>query len=192
MPTLNCTPSGLLDTFPCLACLSEKELLAVMVYTLSTQTDYSLPDDVPELMRDSACYACMSDKEMLQATAAMQASLFLEGKTVEEVRDTVKCLICATPKQLKAAMTLLLCQSALSQFMNSNVLDSGIATLAGGVALVLSTSALSTNPILLTYYYISGAVGTLYYDTVVDGVSFSIHSSNLADTNKVSWVIIKP
>lgn len=186
---ITCTPSELISYSPCVKCASENQKLSALVYALAEESDYSLPTDTRTLLSDSACFNCMTDSQMLDALVNLFANRYLVGETpVAELIQNALCLSCATERQIKAALLYLICQN----FMNPYVLDSGIADLSGGVALVLSTNALSTNPILLTYYYISGSTGSLYYDTVADGVSFTIHSTNLADTNKVSWVIIKP
>lgn len=74
---------------------------------------------------------------------------------------------------------------------NPHVLDAGLATLAGGTATVLTTNADSQNPILLTYYSATTGGSLLNYNTVVDGVSFNINSSNPADAGIVSWMIIR-
>lgn len=74
---------------------------------------------------------------------------------------------------------------------NPHILDSGLATLAGGTATVLSASAAATRAILLSYYSLDGNGATVRYGTIVDGVSFVITSSNGADTNQVSWAILE-
>lgn len=107
----DCTPSALTGVIPCLSCLSEKELLTVLVFILASADSYSLPTDTNQLLADSACFTCLSDKQLFQALITAVANEFLrESLTVEEGAAAVKCLQCANPKQLKAALVYLLCQ----------------------------------------------------------------------------------
>lgn len=101
-----CTPDSLLKSTPCVACLSEHELLAVIVGILSLAASKT----VAEAMSDSACFTCLSDKQLLQALVVKIGNDALgEEHTVSEVVDQFHCLVCATPKQLKAAIIQLLC-----------------------------------------------------------------------------------
>jgi hypothetical protein len=129
---------------------------------------------------------------MLQAMAALQVGLYLPDQSVAEIQRHIKLLANAASSRLHAALTFLLCKTAYQQFMNARVLDAGLATLSGGTVTVSSTSAAATNPILLTYYSLDGNAATITYGYVVAGVSFDISSSNGADTNMVSWAILKP
>jgi hypothetical protein len=81
---------------------------------------------------------------------------------------------------------------AVTCMISSQVLDSGLATLAGGTVTVPTTSASATNPILLTYFSLDGSSATISYGNVVPGTSFTINSSNSGDTNMVAWAILKP
>lgn len=180
------TPGELLSQIPCLACLSEKDLQAVLLYILSTQTDYSLPDDLKTLIQDSSCVACFSKKEMLQTIISALANEFVTGETIPEIRDSMKCLQCATPQQIQAAITYLIIQVFT---MSPRVLDSGIATLSSGSASVTSAFSHATNPVVLGYYSPNGA--TIRYDNITEGVGFMLFSSNPVDANKVSWAIVR-
>lgn len=192
MSELTCTPSGLLNDFKCLSCLSQKELLAVAVYALAWGNGYDLPGDINQIIEDSACFECLSDKQLDQAMALVPVKFFMDDATVPTVAQDISCLTCASPKQLKAALAYLLCVTSNQQTINMNLLDSGVATLAGGTATVLSTSASTTNAILLTYYSLNGNQATVSYGGVVNGVLFVITSSNNTDTNQVSWAILQP
>lgn len=101
-----CTPSSLLASTPCLKCLSEHELLAVLVGILAIQAG----KDIPTVMDESACFRCMSKKEMLQALVSIFGnSLLGEEHSAQDVVDDYHCLVCATDKQLQAALLKLLC-----------------------------------------------------------------------------------
>ena len=111
MPALTCIPpSETLKNDPCLACFSEKELLALMVIAMSESTrTYS--EDIPQLLVDSACWTCLSKKQMLQAMAAMLKNLFLSGSSISDIKERMKCIECSSQKQLQAAFMFLMCTS---------------------------------------------------------------------------------
>lgn len=103
--TITCTPSELLNTYPCLACLSETELKAVIVVALAANNSKT----VAETLSESACFKCLSDKQKLQAATAVIANEYLSSYTVPEIRELIKCLLCGPADALDAALTYLLC-----------------------------------------------------------------------------------
>lgn len=105
MATLTCTPSELLDTYPCLACLSESELKAVIALSLAD----TLGLTVAEMLEDTACFNCLSKKQLLQVIATRIGSEFLGRYTVAEIRDQIKCLLCAPTGKVDAAFGYLVC-----------------------------------------------------------------------------------
>lgn len=116
MPALTCAPPSVtLNTYPCLQCLSEKDLLAILVYSMAQSTsgdtapevDYS--NNLKQLLVDSSCWAGLAKKQMLIALVTMNANLFVAGKTVAQLRDSIKCIQCASQKQLMGAFMLLMC-----------------------------------------------------------------------------------
>ena len=70
-------------------------------------------------------------------------------------------------------------------------IEAGKVTLgAGGNATVLSTNVSSTSKIFLSES-LQGLNGKLHYDTVVDGVSFNIHTGNGSDSGHViDWMLV--
>jgi len=98
-----------LETFKCLSCLSESDLLKVMLVVLAdaSTSGYTLPGDTAQLLEDSACWACLSDKQLLQAQVSALAEDIETGTTLEEFRNKIKCLLCAQPKQIRAAVAYL-------------------------------------------------------------------------------------
>lgn len=108
----NCTPSANLATYKCLSCLSIDELLKLWVVILadSDRSGYSLPTDLPQLLEDAACWTCLSDKQLLQAAISANAQDIEDGATLQEIREKIKCLLCANPKQVKAALAMLVCK----------------------------------------------------------------------------------
>lgn len=69
-------------------------------------------------------------------------------------------------------------------------ITNGIANLTAGAATVSTTMANSARTIVLTYYSIDSKQAMVGYSNVVNGASFKIYSSNVNDTNKVSWLIV--
>lgn len=192
MSTLICDDASLaVSQYPCLSCLSESELFAVLILGLAPMAGYTLPGDQADMIKDSACFTCLSDKQMLQGVASIPAFLSFEGKTTQQIRDEIKCLVCTDQKRMKAMLVMLLCKTANQIIMNANLLDCGIATLANGTATVTSAYADSGNTILLSYFSLDNTGATVVYNTVVNGVSFMISSTNPTDTNLVSWAILK-
>jgi hypothetical protein len=101
-----CTPSSLLASNPCMACLSEKQLLAALVGIMAQSLEESLPD----VLKNSACFMCMSKKQMLQALVSIVGNSALgDSESPQSVIDTYHCLVCASEKQLQAAFLWLLC-----------------------------------------------------------------------------------
>lgn len=108
---LNCTPAARLSVLPCLSCLSDSELDKAFVVALAESSrSYTLPADAGQLIEDSACFTCLSDKQLKQALV----SAYLEDVdpyiTLDDIRNRLKCLQCATPKQILAATVYLTCK----------------------------------------------------------------------------------
>lgn len=103
-----CTPSSLLNSVPCMACLSEKQMLAALLAIISLAESKTIPD----LLDESACFTCMSKKQMLQGLVTVMGNDLL-GRDFSDadVIARVKCLECASQKQILAALLYLFCQS---------------------------------------------------------------------------------
>lgn len=101
-----CTPASLIDSTPCLKCLSEKELLAALVALFAAQADKT----VEEVTEESACYKCLSDKQLLQSLVTILGNTLLgEGETPSSVIEDYHCLVCLPEHDLKAALVRLIC-----------------------------------------------------------------------------------
>lgn len=115
MPVIDCTtPKDNLKVIPCLACLSESELKKLMIVIMSDlMGNYTLPGDTAALLKDAACYTCMSKKQLLQIAVTVWATIAYSNRegtlTVEEMRNKIKCLLCANPAQVDAALAQLTC-----------------------------------------------------------------------------------
>lgn len=101
-----CTPSSLIESVPCLKCLSEKQLLAVLTGILAL----ALGKTVAEAVDESKCFTCMSKKQMLEGFIIIMGNALLgERATSAQVLELTDCLNCASEKQLMAASLYLLC-----------------------------------------------------------------------------------
>lgn len=110
-------PKDLPKVLPCLQCLSELQLMMVLVWELNEISEaYTLPTQLATLFDDSACYTCLSDKQLLQAIVTILAYLaFGREDTVPGVVDDLACLNCANPAQIKAAIVHLIAKWTESQ-----------------------------------------------------------------------------
>lgn len=94
--------------------------------------------------------------------------------------------------------------TALSQFISSFVTGAlsisttgtstdtmGTAVLVAGSVVVLNTQVSATSNIYLTAQIPGGTPGFLYISARTAGVSFTISSSNGADTSTVGWLLIQ-
>lgn len=109
----DCSPGANLAAYKCLSCLSVSELLIIYLVVLADAetSGYSLPADQARLLEDAACWTCLSDKQLLQAAISANAQDILSEETpVSELRERIKCLLCATPKQIKAIIAMLVCK----------------------------------------------------------------------------------
>lgn len=103
---VTCTPSSLIGTNPCLNCLSEKELWAIIMYAFATANDQT----VAEAFSNSACYNCLGDqKHFLVSLVTIFADEFLTGVSVPDIIEAVKCTECAPEKQIKSALLYEIC-----------------------------------------------------------------------------------
>lgn len=78
----------------------------MIVLAFATTLDVSVTD----ALANSACFTCLSDKQKLQSIAAILGDNYLSAYTVPEIRELIKCLLCATPGQLNGALIYLICQ----------------------------------------------------------------------------------
>lgn len=102
----DCTPKSLMASYPCLACLSEKEMLAVIVGILAIGVDKT----VSQAMTNGACFSCLSKKQMLQALVTMLGNDILGASvSAQDVVNQMHCLVCANEKELLAAILKLYC-----------------------------------------------------------------------------------
>jgi hypothetical protein len=91
-------PGELIAANPCLDCLSEHELKAIIAYALRFSTGLTLA----QVVARSACYRCLSRKQMLVAFTAMITNQLVPGMTASQLRAAVKCTVCGSDKHLEA------------------------------------------------------------------------------------------
>ena len=107
MAALTCDKDELVAAFPCLTCLSEPQLLAVIALALCkiNAADPEAVCDPSTLLSDAACLTCLSEKQMLQAVVALILNWGVDnGYIVSDtnLRGDIACMMCLTPKQIKA------------------------------------------------------------------------------------------
>lgn len=109
---LTCTPAARLAYLSCLSCLSDSELDKAFVIALAdSEGSYRLPTDSAQLVEDSACFTCLSDKQLKQALVSAYLEENAPEVTLDDIRERLKCLQCATPKQILAATVYLTCKA---------------------------------------------------------------------------------
>ena len=97
------TKDELMALYPCFSCLSDTELMAVLIYVLSELNGKDIATDLPEMMDDSACYNCLVEKQMFQGMlAALAVKVLPDGVTVNQLRNITKCLNCVDPNRMRA------------------------------------------------------------------------------------------
>lgn len=98
-----CTKEGLVETYPCLQCLNNSELWAVLVMILATINNKDVSTDLNEMMEDAACIACLTDKQLFEGLVKVIGFGVINPETpMDEIRADVKCLLCVDPKMIKA------------------------------------------------------------------------------------------
>lgn len=68
----------------------------------------------------------------------------------------------------------------------------GLATLVAGTVVVSTTKVTATSRILLTHQTVGGTAGFLVVSARTGGTSFTILSSNAADTSTIAWLLVEP
>lgn len=101
-----CTPSSLLNSVPCLSCLSETDLWVGLVAVLALALDKTFD----EALAESACFNCISQKERLQGMVTVLGNSLL-GETVSpaDIAAQIRCR-CVPKSRLQAAALYLLCE----------------------------------------------------------------------------------
>jgi hypothetical protein len=145
-----------------------------------------------DLLQASACFKCIPAGSQEEVMIYLLGQIVDPTLTPQEMMDASACFKCIPKGMQWGVIAWLLCQTANGQIMNSNLLASGLAQLAGGTVTVNNANADPANVILLTYYSLDGNQATVSYGTIVTGTSFVITSSNSGDTNMVAWAILKP
>lgn len=100
---LTLTPAGLIGKYPCLNCVSEKELLAIIAL-MSYGLNHSGSTDVAAMVADAKCW-CVPDKEMLVAMANALVAIAIASDYYDDATAATvaaSCLSCADPHILKA------------------------------------------------------------------------------------------
>lgn len=103
---VTCTPSALVSHIPCLNCLSDKELLAVLLYIFVQANGHT----VTQALTNGACFNCLGEKKQrLVALITVLSDYFLRGVSVPTMIEQMKCLECAPDSQITAALLSEIC-----------------------------------------------------------------------------------
>ena len=103
MPAFVPLISNVLNANPCLSCLSEKELKAIISYAMRTSAGLTLP----QLNIASAGYRSLSKKQMLVALTEMITNRLVPGVSVSDLRKAVRCSSCGSDKAVESALLFL-------------------------------------------------------------------------------------
>lgn len=111
---ITCTPDDLLANQPCLACLSTRELLAILALLLCkiNGADPDADCSVETLASEAKCFNCMSDHQMLEAIVALVAQFAIDNDYLEAdtgLRQDAECLVCADPKTVRSIILKQIC-----------------------------------------------------------------------------------
>ena len=113
---MTCSPSELLAQTPCLRCLSQKELWAILlylsIYNFNEECRWQVEEKmtVAKALKEGACWNCTTKTQRLQALVSLLANSFGEEITPAFVRNQIKCLECASETQIQAAVMYMFCQ----------------------------------------------------------------------------------
>lgn len=94
------TPRTLVGDTPCLQCLSEKELLAILLYIFAYLNSHT----ITEALEGSPCFMCLSKKQQLHGLVDVLSEKFLSEVSVPTIIQEIKCLECAPEPQIIAAL----------------------------------------------------------------------------------------
>lgn len=95
--------TALISAQPCLACLSEKELKAIISYAMMTSAGLTLA----QVNVASAGYRSLSGKQMLVALTTLITNQLVPGVSVTDLRAAVRCAACGSEKQIESALLYL-------------------------------------------------------------------------------------
>ena len=93
---------------PCTQCFQGQQLDALIVNFLATKAGFTLPDDLSELIAETACLKCLSDTQLKDNLASALWSQFANGQTANDLMEQIACLNCANPQTVKALTNHLL------------------------------------------------------------------------------------
>ena len=114
MANLTCDKDELMALGPCIACLSEHQMLAVIAVAFCKFSggDPDAECDPAVLLEDAKCLTCLNEKQMLQAIVALIVNWGMENgflRPLTDLRADASCMLCLSPRQLKAILLNQLC-----------------------------------------------------------------------------------
>lgn len=119
MAAITCDKDELLAAYPCVACLSETQLLAVIALALCkiNAGDPNADCDPSTLLDNAACLVCLSEKQMLESVVAMIVRAGVDAGSIQsetDLRGDIACMLCLTPRQILAIILNLICEGIAS------------------------------------------------------------------------------
>lgn len=107
MSAITATPVALKDAYPCLYCLSDKEIYGIILHLLRISA--TTVETGPQLITNSACFVRqMGKKDMLVALTAMLIAQFSPGSTPSQLKTASKCTACEPDKAIQGKIMYLL------------------------------------------------------------------------------------
>jgi len=103
-----CTPEGILTDFPCLNCLSETQLLKMLLVLMARGTGFPWPEYRGMVLEMTACNTNLSKRQML--ITIVDAMLYADVNGYEDTLKNALQLEGISPAQLLAGITQLICR----------------------------------------------------------------------------------
>ena len=105
----SCTADELVNRFPCLHCLSESDLQALLMYLWMYL--FSAEDDLDEVLATVKCIDCISEKQKLESEVAIMIDALIndENVTPASVMEIVKCFACLSKSQKESVILYFKC-----------------------------------------------------------------------------------
>lgn len=107
-----CDLDTLKGSWHCLNCLSETQLMMVILITMNFIYNYLNNDNITptERLQEMGCLNCLSNKQLLQGIAGKLVTTATElGYEMEAGLADAACAQCSDPKLLKVANAALFC-----------------------------------------------------------------------------------
>ncbi len=85
-----------------------QQLDSLILLFLAEKANYTLPDDLTQLIDLSVCDKCFTDTQLKQDLASFLWTSYSDGSTADEQMAKIACLNCVDPQTIKALINYLL------------------------------------------------------------------------------------